>query len=55
MKKSIYIAYTGGTIGMQRSEQGFIPVAGYMEQCLADMPEFHHPDMPSYTINEYCP
>ncbi|HHU8906721.1 hypothetical protein, partial [Klebsiella pneumoniae] len=21
-KKSIYVAYTGGTIGMQRSEQG---------------------------------
>ncbi|MGM6842720.1 aminopeptidase, partial [Escherichia coli] len=23
-KKSIYVAYTGGTIGMQRSEQGYI-------------------------------
>ncbi|EPM2066489.1 hypothetical protein ACTK65_003492, partial [Escherichia coli] len=22
-KKSIYVAYTGGTIGMQRSEQGY--------------------------------
>jgi L-asparaginase len=24
-KKSIYVAYTGGTIGMQRSENGYIP------------------------------
>jgi L-asparaginase len=24
-KKSIYVAYTGGTIGMQRSEHGYIP------------------------------
>ncbi|EBS8880491.1 asparaginase, partial [Salmonella enterica] len=23
-KKSIYVAYTGGTIGMQRSDKGYI-------------------------------
>ncbi|HHR3971258.1 TPA: hypothetical protein ACS5ZY_004856, partial [Salmonella enterica] len=26
-KKSIYVAYTGGTIGMQRSDKGYIPVS----------------------------
>ncbi|MCU8650076.1 hypothetical protein OEZ66_34460, partial [Escherichia coli] len=30
-KKSIYVAYTGGTIGMQRSEQGYIPVSGHLQ------------------------
>ncbi len=54
-KKSIYVAYTGGTIGMQRSEQGFIPVSGHLQKQLANMPEFHRPEMPDFTIHEYQP
>lgn len=54
-KKSIYVAYTGGTIGMQRSEQGFIPVSGHLQRQLADMPEFHRAEMPDFTIHEYQP
>ena len=45
-KKSIYVAYTGGTIGMQRSEHGYIPVSGHLQRQLALMPEFHRPEMP---------
>lgn len=55
MKKRIYIAYTGGTIGMLRSEQGYVPQPGFMENCLAGMPEFHRPEMPEYHIHEYSP
>jgi len=54
-KKNIYVAYTGGTIGMQRSAQGYIPVSGHLQQQLADMPEFHRPEMPDFTIHEYQP
>ncbi|MGM3193448.1 asparaginase [Dickeya dadantii subsp. dieffenbachiae] len=54
-KKSIYVAYTGGTIGMQRSAHGYIPVSGHLQQQLAQMPEFHRPEMPSFTIHEYTP
>ncbi|MFS2225612.1 asparaginase [Pantoea sp. B65] len=54
-KKSIYVAYTGGTIGMQRSEQGYIPVSGHLQTQLAKMPEFHRPEMPDFTIHEYAP
>ena len=54
-KKSIYVAYTGGTIGMQRSEQGYIPVSGHLQRQLALMPEFHRPEMPDFTIHEYDP
>ncbi len=54
-KKSIYVAYTGGTIGMQRSSQGYIPVSGYLQQQLTRMPEFHRAEMPVFTINEYQP
>lgn len=54
-KKNIYVAYTGGTIGMQRSAHGYIPVSGHLQQQLANMPEFHRPEMPNFTIHEYQP
>lgn len=54
-RKHIYIAYTGGTIGMTKSDHGYVPVAGYMEKQLANMPEFHREEMPKYTIKEYDP
>ena len=54
-RKHIYIAYTGGTIGMLKSEQGYIPVSGFLQQQLQQMPEFHRPEMPEFTIHEYSP
>jgi L-asparaginase len=52
-KKTIYIIYTGGTIGMRRSTQGYIPVKGYLQQQLQQMPRFHRPEMPNFVIHEY--
>ncbi|HDZ9225219.1 asparaginase [Vibrio cholerae] len=54
-RKHIYIAYTGGTIGMKKSDHGYVPVAGFMEKQLASMPEFHRPEMPLFAIHEYDP
>lgn len=54
-KKRIYIAYTGGTIGMQHSAKGYVPMAGFMAKRLANLPEFHHQDMPDFTVHEYQP
>jgi len=54
-KKIIYIAYTGGTIGMKPSKDGYIPVAGYLSQTIAKMPEFFHEQMPEFEIHEYEP
>ncbi|MDX7998315.1 asparaginase [Xenorhabdus sp. Reich] len=54
-KKSIYVVYTGGTIGMQHSPNGYIPVSGHLQQQLAQMPEFHRPEMPTFTIREHQP
>ncbi len=53
MKKHIYIAYTGGTIGMRPSAQGYVPAAGFLAKTLANMPEFHRAEMPDYTLHEY--
>ena len=54
-KKRIYIAYTGGTIGMKPSKDGFIPVSGYLSETIASMPEFYHDEMPNFEIHEYNP
>lgn len=53
LKKHIYVAYTGGTIGMKPSNKGYVPAAGYLSETLKNMPEFHRSEMPNFTINEY--
>lgn len=55
MKKNVYIAYTGGTIGMKKSPQGYIPVKGYITDVVNSMEELNRPEMPEFTIKEYCP
>lgn len=54
-RKKIYVAYTGGTIGMKKSEQGYVPVAGHLSDCVQKMPEFFREEMPEFVIHEYCP
>ncbi|KXJ61485.1 MAG: L-asparaginase 1 [Alteromonas sp. Nap_26] len=53
MRKHIYIAYTGGTIGMKPSDQGYVPAAGFLSDTLKNMPEFHRAEMPLFTLHEY--
>ncbi|MCR8922536.1 asparaginase [Dasania sp. GY-MA-18] len=54
-KPNIYIAYTGGTIGMQKTAQGYAPVAGFLSDFIKTQPAFYHEDMPSFDIHEYSP
>jgi L-asparaginase len=53
--KRVYIAYTGGTIGMKRTDDGYEPVPGYLEELMASLQDFQHPQVPRYEIHEYCP
>src|SRR5687767_7898397 len=55
MRKRVYIVYTGGTIGMERTRSGYRPRSGSLQAQMADMPELKHASMPSYTIHEYDP
>ncbi|WP_077285959.1 asparaginase [Cognaticolwellia aestuarii] len=55
MRKRIYIAYTGGTIGMKPSENGYIPQKQHLTDAIMKMPDFHRQEMPEFTINEYQP
>lgn len=54
-RKNIYVAYTGGTIGMKKSQQGYVPDKGHLTASINALPEFHRQEMPSFTINEYQP
>lgn len=40
---------------MQKTDNGFVPVAGFLTQCVQSMPEFYHEEMPTFVIHEYCP
>jgi L-asparaginase len=54
-KRSIYVAYTGGTIGMQKTEQGFAPIPGFLSSYIKSLPEFYREEIPAFTIHEYDP
>lgn len=49
----VYIAYTGGTIGMAQTADGYAPVPGYLAEQLAAMPELRSAQMPDVTVHEY--
>ena len=55
VRKRVYIAYTGGTIGMKRTRAGYRPEPGYLQEQMAGMPELRNPTMPAFTVNEYRP
>ena len=55
VRKRVYIAYTGGTIGMQRTRAAYRPQPGYLQKQMAQMPELRNPSMPAFTIHEYTP
>jgi L-asparaginase len=53
--KRVYIAYTGGTIGMKKDPGGYVPVPGYLLKQMRRLPELDSRMMPSYDIHEYQP
>jgi L-asparaginase len=55
MRRRIYIAYTGGTIGMKHGRNGYRPESGYLQMQMRAMPELRHPTMPTFAVHEYDP
>lgn len=53
MTKKICMIYTGGTIGMKWSENGYKPVPGFLKEQLSKMVELQHPHMPEYEVIEF--
>ncbi len=52
-RRSVYIAHTGGTIGMKKTPNGYAPVKGYLDEVICAMPEFQSDDMPQVYVNEF--
>jgi len=55
VKKRVYVIYTGGTIGMQRTPEGYAPSPGSLQEQMKGMPELRDPAMPDVVIQEYEP
>ncbi len=54
-RKSVYVAYTGGTIGMRPGSRGFEPAPGFLEQQMARLPALGSEGLPRFTVHEYQP
>lgn len=53
--RKVYIAYTGGTVGMQPTDRGHAPATGQLEKLIRSLPQFQAPEMPEITLVEYDP
>jgi L-asparaginase len=51
----VYVAYTGGTIGMSPTPHGYAPEPGFFEARLRETPEFRAPQIPEFEVHEYAP
>lgn len=51
--KKVYVAYTGGTIGMKPSSKGFIPEPDYFYEQVSKLPEILSKEIPQFEIHEY--
>lgn len=54
-KKKICILYTGGTIGMVPTENGYAPKKGYFYDAISSIPDLKNPDMPDWDMIEFDP
>ena len=53
MRSTVYVAYTGGTIGMARTVNGYAPEPGLLERLMQWLPELHSDPVPAFVIKEY--
>lgn len=53
MKKRVCIIYTGGTVGMVSTKNGYAPQKGYLAGAMSSMPELNSPEMPQWTLIEF--
>lgn len=55
MNSRILIIYTGGTIGMDRSENGYAPKSGFLTELLKQIPSLYDDSMPKWDLYEMDP
>lgn len=55
MKKKICILYTGGTIGMVPTDNGYAPKKGFFQDAVAAIPDLNNEEMPEWEMIEFHP
>lgn len=55
MNKKVLIIYTGGTIGMKRTEGGYAPTKGYLSEAISEIADLRSPSMPIWELCEMDP
>ena len=55
MDKKVLIIYTGGTIGMKRTDGGYAPTKGYLAEAIENIPDLTSPSMPAWELCEMDP
>lgn len=53
VNKSVLIIYTGGTIGMVETEDGYATKSGYLHRVLGSVSELFHTGMPHWELIEF--
>ena len=53
--KKVLIIYTGGTIGMCRTANGYAPVPGYLADAISHIQDMQRPEAPGWDLYEMSP
>ncbi len=51
----ILVVYTGGTLGMVESEEGYVPGSGTLEALMEERLSFQSEDLPAYDVHAFDP
>ena len=54
-KEKVLIIYTGGTIGMKNTGEGYSPAPGFLAEALGGIPDLSRPEFPSWDLIEMSP
>lgn len=54
-KKKLLIIYAGGTVGMKKSPDGWIPVSGFLEEIMGQDRIFKNEMMPDFDVHQLDP
>ena len=55
MKKRVLIIYTGGTIGMKKTDKGYAPIAGYLGDAISAIEDMKSSGAPEWDLHEMSP
>ena len=55
MKKKVLIIYTGGTIGMKKTDKGYAPISGFLGEAISAIEDMKSAGAPEWSLFEMSP